>query len=85
MNLCGFGMGCAAGDAGKFGTRLDMELDNTIIYLIGIPAVGKYTVAKEIGRMSGARVVAEPERFVALISSVNESNRRNQGPVAELS
>ena len=39
------------------GTCLDMELDNTIIYLIGIPAVGKYTVAKEIGRMTGARVV----------------------------
>ena len=34
-----------------------MELDNTIIYLIGSPAVGKYTVAKEIGRMTGARVV----------------------------
>ena len=34
-----------------------MKLDNTIIYLIGIPAVGKYTVAKEIGRMTGARVV----------------------------
>ena len=34
-----------------------MELRNTIIYLIGIPAVGKYTVAKEIGRMTGARVV----------------------------
>ena len=34
-----------------------MELDNTIIYLIGIPAVGKYTVAKEIGRMTGAKVV----------------------------
>jgi shikimate kinase len=30
-----------------------MELDNTIIYLIGIPAVGKYTVAKEIARMTG--------------------------------
>src|ERR1041384_2438716 len=34
-----------------------MKLDNTIIYLIGIPAVGKYTVAREIGRMTGARVV----------------------------
>jgi predicted kinase len=34
-----------------------MDLDNTIIYLIGIPAVGKYTVAKEIGRMTGAKVV----------------------------
>jgi hypothetical protein len=34
-----------------------MELDNTIIYLIGIPAVGKYTVAREIGRMTGAKVV----------------------------
>lgn len=34
-----------------------MELDNTIVYLIGIPAVGKYTVAREIGRMTGAKVV----------------------------
>lgn len=34
-----------------------MNLRNTIIYLIGIPAVGKYTVAKEIGRMTGAKVV----------------------------
>lgn len=34
-----------------------MKLRNTIIYLIGIPAVGKYTVAKEIGRMTGAKVV----------------------------
>ena len=34
-----------------------MKLHNTIIYLIGIPAVGKYTVAREIGRMTGARVV----------------------------
>jgi len=34
-----------------------MNLHNTVIYLIGIPAVGKYTVAKEIGRMTGARVV----------------------------
>jgi shikimate kinase len=34
-----------------------MQLRNTIIYLIGIPAVGKYTVAKEIGRMMGAKVV----------------------------
>jgi len=32
-------------------------LRNTIIYLIGIPAVGKYTVAKEIGRLTGAKVV----------------------------
>ena len=39
------------------GSRPGMELDNTIIYMIGIPAVGKYTVAKEIGRMTGARVV----------------------------
>ena len=28
-----------------------------IVYLIGIPAVGKYTIAKEIGRLTGARVV----------------------------
>lgn len=34
-----------------------MKLRNTIIYLIGVPAVGKYTVAKEIGRMAGAKVV----------------------------
>lgn len=34
-----------------------MKLHNTIIYLIGIPAVGKYTVAREIGRMTGAKVV----------------------------
>ncbi len=34
-----------------------MKLSNTIIYLIGIPAVGKYTVAKEIGRMTGAKIV----------------------------
>jgi SAM-dependent methyltransferase len=34
-----------------------MNLRNTIIYLIGIPAVGKYMVAKEIGRMTGAKVV----------------------------
>ena len=34
-----------------------MKLHNTIIYLIGVPAVGKYTVAKEIGRMTGAKVV----------------------------
>lgn len=34
-----------------------MKLCNTVIYLIGIPAVGKYTIAKEIGRMTGAKVV----------------------------
>ncbi|HEY0458496.1 MAG TPA: hypothetical protein VGC97_05040 [Pyrinomonadaceae bacterium] len=34
-----------------------MKLRNTIIYLIGIPAVGKYTTAKEIGRLTGAKVV----------------------------
>jgi hypothetical protein len=34
-----------------------MKLTNTIIYLIGIPAVGKYTTAKEISRLTGARVV----------------------------
>jgi len=34
-----------------------VKLHNTIIYLIGIPAVGKYTVAREIGRMTGAKVV----------------------------
>jgi hypothetical protein len=34
-----------------------MELRNTIIYLIGIPAVGKYSTAKAIGRLTGAKVV----------------------------
>jgi MoxR-like ATPase len=34
-----------------------MQLHNTIIYLIGIPAVGKYTVARAIGRLTGAKVV----------------------------
>jgi len=36
---------------------LKMNLRNTIIYLIGIPAVGKYTVAREIARLTGAKVV----------------------------
>ncbi|HEV2750565.1 MAG TPA: hypothetical protein VGV12_08595 [Gemmatimonadales bacterium] len=34
-----------------------MKLRNTVIYLIGIPAVGKYTVARELARMTGAKVV----------------------------
>src|SRR5688500_20035448 len=34
-----------------------MKLRNTIIYLIGIPAVGKYTTARELSRLTGARVV----------------------------
>ncbi|HEY6401417.1 MAG TPA: hypothetical protein VI479_08405 [Blastocatellia bacterium] len=34
-----------------------MKLHKTIIYLIGIPAVGKYTIPKKIGRMTGAKVV----------------------------
>lgn len=34
-----------------------MKLRNTIVYLIGIPAVGKYTVAREFGLMTGAKVV----------------------------
>lgn len=38
-------------------SHAELKLHNTIIYLLGVPAVGKYTVAKEIGRMTGARVV----------------------------
>ena len=34
-----------------------MNFHNTIIYLIGIPAVGKYTVARELGWLTGAKVV----------------------------
>ena len=33
------------------------ELKNTIIYLIGIPAAGKYTTARAIARRTGAKVV----------------------------
>jgi shikimate kinase len=33
------------------------ELRNTIIYLIGIPAVGKYSTAREIARRTGAKLV----------------------------
>lgn len=33
------------------------ELKNTIIYLIGIPAVGKYTTARAIARQTGAKLV----------------------------
>ena len=33
------------------------ELKNTIIYLIGIPAVGKYSTAREIARRTGAKLV----------------------------
>jgi predicted kinase len=33
------------------------ELRNTIIYLIGIPAVGKYSTARAIARLTGAKVV----------------------------
>lgn len=34
-----------------------MTLSNTIIYLIGIPAVGKYSTAREIARLTGAKLV----------------------------
>jgi predicted kinase len=33
------------------------KLKNTIIYLIGVPAVGKYTTAKAIAERTGAKVV----------------------------
>jgi hypothetical protein len=33
------------------------KLSNTIIYLMGIPAVGKYTTAKAIAELTGAKVV----------------------------
>lgn len=34
-----------------------MKLRNTLIYLIGIPAVGKYTTAKAIARATGAKII----------------------------
>ena len=33
------------------------KLSNTVIYLIGVPAVGKYTTAKAIAELTGAKVV----------------------------
>jgi len=38
-------------------TPLMRELKNTIIYLIGIPAVGKYTTAAAIAQRTGAKLV----------------------------
>src|SRR4051812_2080407 len=38
-------------------TAIMSELRNTIIYLIGIPAVGKYTTATAISLRTGAKVV----------------------------
>jgi predicted kinase len=43
-----------------------VKLNNTIIYLIGIPAVGKYTVAEEIGRMTGAAAILPKEHRTLL-------------------
>jgi len=34
-----------------------LNIKPAVIYLIGVPAVGKYTIAKEIGRLTGAKVV----------------------------
>jgi predicted kinase len=34
-----------------------MKLKNTLIYLLGVPAVGKYTTARAIERACGARVI----------------------------
>ena len=34
-----------------------VNLENAFIYLIGVPAVGKYSTAKEIARLSGAKIV----------------------------
>ena len=34
-----------------------MKLRNTVIYLIGIPGVGKYTTAKAIARATGAKII----------------------------
>ena len=36
---------------------MKLEINPFVIYLIGVPAVGKYTIAKEIARLTGARVV----------------------------
>jgi shikimate kinase len=38
-------------------TAVVPELNNTIIYLIGVPAVGKYTTARAIARFTGAKLV----------------------------
>jgi hypothetical protein len=44
----------STGDAGP-PSRPDLR--GTFVYLIGVPAVGKYTVARAIGRLAGARVI----------------------------
>jgi hypothetical protein len=32
-------------------------MENTIFYLLGFPGVGKYTIAKELSRLTGAKIV----------------------------
>ncbi|MFN8911956.1 MAG: hypothetical protein ACK5V4_04210, partial [Alphaproteobacteria bacterium] len=34
-----------------------MKLNNTIIYLLGFAGVGKLTIAKELAKITGAKVV----------------------------
>jgi hypothetical protein len=51
-------------------TQASMQLHNTIIYLIGIPAVGKYTVARAIGRLTGAKVVDNQQINMPVFSVV---------------
>lgn len=38
-------------------SNVHYKLRNTIVYLFGVPAVGKYTIAKEIHTLTGARLV----------------------------
>lgn len=33
------------------------NIGNAVIYLLGVPAVGKHTIAREFGRLTGARIV----------------------------
>jgi len=42
-------------------------MDNTIIYLLGHEGVGKYTIAKEIVTMTGARLVDNHENETVFI------------------
>ena len=52
-----------------------MRLRNTVIYLIGIRAVGKYTTAKAIGYTTGEKVIDNQLINYPIFSIVGSSGR----------